>query len=384
MPKLITKRIKIIKPTSKSKPSAKYSVAAAAEECGILTYDPRKKTAKAKARAAAAAVTAKKNTASSFLFEDEGGADYQYGLSRLRQLRFEMACRPSVGIHPSLIPPHTDIVSGANNCGRMDMNQNNNIALPPSLSYHDAVALAQLRGSPHITDTTSGLSPSVEVTMAIQRGNNPRLINPKNRRENDENGSQSSSDIKNKKGERTAGNRVRHFLQHNYRDLASEPTVGTGVASLTCDSFPMILHKILDNENYIHIISWQPHGRAFIIRDWSLFQQFITPKYFPRTKKVASLKRQFNLYGFERLSCGPDQGAYYHEAFLRGMPELTLRSMVRKRIKGTGHKACSNPDAEPYLYSFPFVMKGGKLLRSWQSSQPTSTSLSSLRSMLNK
>lgn len=146
----------------------------------------------------------------------------------------------------------------------------------------------------------------------------------------------------------------------------------------------MILHKILDNENYIHIISWQPHGRAFIIRDWSLFQQFITPKYFPRTKKVASLKRQFNLYGFERLSCGPDQGAYYHEAFLRGMPELTLRSMVRKRIKGTGHKACSNPDAEPYLYSFPFVMKGGKLLRSWQSSQPTSTSLSSLRSMLNK
>jgi hypothetical protein len=256
MPKLITKRIKIIKPTSKSKPSAKYSVAAAAEECGILTYDPRKKTAKAKSRAAAAAVKAKKNTASSFLFEDEGGADYQDGLSRLRQLRFEMACRPSVGIHPSLIPPHTDIVSGSNNCGRMDMNQNNNIALPPSLSYHDAVALALRRGSPHIIDTTSGLSPSVGVTMAIQRGNNPRLINPKNRRENDENGSQSSSDIKNKKGERTAGNRVRHFLQHNYRDLASEPTVGTGVASLTCDSFPMILHKFLITK----IISTSSHG----------------------------------------------------------------------------------------------------------------------------
>lgn len=366
MPKLI-RTFKRIKP----KPSAKYSVAAVAlssntksksaeEECGILTYDPCKKTAKAKARAAAAAVKAKKNTASSFLFTDEGGADYQDG----RRLRFEMACRPSVGINPSLIFPHTDIVvSGANNCGRMDMNQNNNVA-PPSLSYHDA-----LRGITHID--TSGLSPlGVMATQRIYERNNRRLK------------SSSSSDIP---GERTAGNRVCHFLQHSYRDLASKPTVGTGISSLSCDSFPMILHKILDIENYIHIISWQPHGRAFIIRDWSLFQQFIIPKYFPKTRKVASLKRQFNLY-FERISKeGPDKGAYYHEAFLRGMPELTLSSMVRNRIKGTGRKAWSNPAAEPNLYTLPFVMKGGKLLSIPAAAcYPHPASLAALRSMLNK
>jgi hypothetical protein len=409
MPKLI-RTFKRIKP----KPSAKYSVAAVAlssntktkfksaeEECGILTYDPRKKTAKAKARAAAAAVKAKMNMASSFLFadedEDEGGADYQDGLRRLSRLRSEMACPPSVGINPSLNSPHTDIMSGANNSGRMDMNQNNNIVanlqFPPSLSYHDAAASALLRGITHID--TSGLSPSLGVmnTQRTHERNNPRIINQQNnRRGNEENGPQSSSSSSSSSnipggsrstGGRTAGNRVRHFIQHSYRDLASEPTVGTGIPSLTSDSFPMILHKILDTENYIHIISWQPHGRAFIIRDWSLFQQFIMPKYFPNTIKVESIKRQFNLYGFERLSKkGPDKGSYYHEAFLRGRPDITSCFMVRKRVKGTGHKGCSNPDAEPNFYTLPFVMKGGKLFRSWQSHDPTS--LSSLRSMLNK
>jgi len=63
-------------------------------------------------------------------------------------------------------------------------------------------------------------------------------------------------------------------------------------------------------------------------------------KYFPKSKKITSIQRQFNIYGFEKLTRdSPDQDAYYHEAFLRGRPELTSRRMVRKRVKGTGHKA---------------------------------------------
>ena len=44
-----------------------------------------------------------------------------------------------------------------------------------------------------------------------------------------------------------------------------------------------------------------------------------------------------NLYGFRRLTQGADSGAYYHELFLKGRPQLCLR-MQRQKIKGTGHK----------------------------------------------
>ena len=82
------------------------------------------------------------------------------------------------------------------------------------------------------------------------------------------------------------------------------------------------------------------------------------PQYFPKMKKLTSLQRQFNLYGFQRLTRdGPDAGAYYHEAFLRHRPCLSVHRMNRRRIKGTGYKASSNPDAEPNLYALPFVRR---------------------------
>jgi hypothetical protein len=163
---------------------------------------------------------------------------------------------------------------------------------------------------------------------------------------------------------KTAANNERHFVQHNYHDLLNEPDSKTNGYSqvLSDDSFPMKLHRIFDEvekDGYAHIMSWQPHGRAFAIRDATLFSRIIMPKYFPTSKKYSSIQRQFNIYGFEKLTRGPDKGSYYHEAFLRGRPELTSRRMVRRRIKGTGHKACSNPDAEPDFYAMPFVTEVG-------------------------
>lgn len=164
---------------------------------------------------------------------------------------------------------------------------------------------------------------------------------------------------------KTAANNERHYVQHNYHDLLNEPDSKTNGYSqvLSDDSFPMKLHRIfeeVEKDGYAHIMSWQPHGRAFVIRDATLFSRIIMPKYFPTSKKYSSIQRQFNIYGFEKLTRdGPDKGSYYHEAFLRGRPELTSRRMVRRRIKGTGHKACSNPDAEPDFYAMPFVTEIG-------------------------
>ena len=147
----------------------------------------------------------------------------------------------------------------------------------------------------------------------------------------------------------------------------------------------MKLHRLIDEAEhygYAHVISWQPHGRAFIIKDTSLFKQIIMPKYCPTTKKYSSFLRQFNIYDFKKLTCdGPDKGAYYHEAFLRGMLELSSRRMSRKRIQGTGHKACSNPDAEPDCYrDMPFVGDSGSGSSSSLSNREISTSMNRMLS----
>lgn len=149
----------------------------------------------------------------------------------------------------------------------------------------------------------------------------------------------------------------RHFVQHNYHDYvaASQDTVidvktPPGKLSVTetkrvtrggprggvSTPFPVKLHEMLENseiDGHESIVSWRPHGRAFIIFKPKEFESVIMPKYFKQQSKHTSLQRQLNLYGFTRLSSGLDVGAYYHELFLRGKSFL-LKRMVRTKVKG--------------------------------------------------
>ena len=76
-------------------------------------------------------------------------------------------------------------------------------------------------------------------------------------------------------------------------------------------SFPKCLHKVLDAVSltaHDDIISWCPHGRAFIVHKPEEFAAILMPLYFTQTK-FSSFQRQLNIYDFKRLTRGPDSGA---------------------------------------------------------------------------
>lgn len=164
----------------------------------------------------------------------------------------------------------------------------------------------------------------------------------------------------------TANGELRQFVRHSYQDHAMEndiPKTSKEEDMLhrynenrVGGPFPLKLHiilKILEEEGNDCIISWLPHGRAFVIHNPSRFEQEVVKRFFKHSQ-ISSFRRQLNLYGFLRLSNGRDTGAYYHQLFLRGKPILSLR-MIRTKVKGTKIRASSSPADEPRFYVMPFL-----------------------------
>lgn len=157
-------------------------------------------------------------------------------------------------------------------------------------------------------------------------------------------------------------------VQHVYHDHIYDPETPLRYCTTTSDGkkprkgprggvatpFPLKLHNLLDSNQWSDIISWQPHGRCFLLHKPKEFLSEVMPQNFRQTK-LTSFQRQLNLYGFCRLTSGRDKGGYYHELFLRGKPLLCQR-MVRMRIKGTRIKAASSPETEPNFYAMPPAM----------------------------
>lgn len=141
-----------------------------------------------------------------------------------------------------------------------------------------------------------------------------------------------------------------------YRDYANAPDPTGFVRRKTggvTQPFPEklmdMLTKIEKEGKYASVVGWLPHGRAFLVRKPKEFITNVMPTYF-RQSKLTSFQRQLNLYGFRRLTQGPDAGAYYHELFLKNRPELCTR-MNRQKVKGTGHKQPSDASSEPDFYA---------------------------------
>lgn len=87
------------------------------------------------------------------------------------------------------------------------------------------------------------------------------------------------------------------------------------------------------------VITWQPHGRAFRIKNTTLFEKDVMDKFFNQSK-YSSFTRQLNLWDFQRIKKGVDIGCYYHPLFLRGKLNLVQR-MRRRKVKGNDAKKVS-------------------------------------------
>ena len=126
--------------------------------------------------------------------------------------------------------------------------------------------------------------------------------------------------------------------------------------------FPERLHAMLrdaEKEGKQDIISFYSHGRAFGVHDPKRFLEEIMPKYF-KISKWQSFARQLNLYGFIRITSGPDAGGYYHELFLKGRPAFAYHM----RRVGVPHgadrrkmKSKQEATVDPDFYSMAPIAK---------------------------
>lgn len=115
--------------------------------------------------------------------------------------------------------------------------------------------------------------------------------------------------------------------------LDGADAAGNGATNFSMEdaskSFPIILHTIVSDVNSDNCIQWLPCGTRFVIADKDDFSTIILPRYFGgrggSTTKFTSFTRRLKRWKFSRVPSGREMGAYYHEKFRRGEPELAKK-----------------------------------------------------------
>ena len=92
-------------------------------------------------------------------------------------------------------------------------------------------------------------------------------------------------------------------------------------------TFPFKLHFMLNRPEHSDIIAWADHGKCWRVLNSKALES-ILPLYF-RHGNFSSFQRQLYIWGFQRVTSGPDLNSYQHAYFKRD--ELYLASKMSRK-----------------------------------------------------
>jgi HSF-type DNA-binding len=121
--------------------------------------------------------------------------------------------------------------------------------------------------------------------------------------------------------------------------------------------FPIKLFRLLDRaeaESFNHVISWEPHGRSFIVHDRAAFNNLL-PFVMLGMGRWKSFQRQLYLWGFNHLADQRNVCRYYHDLFQKHQPQL-LRCM-RRGGYGDRSRGVSTVETRPDMDTMPFLTR---------------------------
>ena len=123
-------------------------------------------------------------------------------------------------------------------------------------------------------------------------------------------------------------------------------------SDLSGDSFIAVLHAIVSDESLDNAIHWLPCGKKFIVANREEFvrsvlsqNNFGSRRGGTSSTKYTSFTRRLKRWNFTRTASGRDIGAYHHEFFIKGEPELAEKIVLLKKepTKGTSSSAPHTP-----------------------------------------
>ena len=188
--------------------------------------------------------------------------------------------------------------------------------------------------------------------------------------------------------------------------LATSRAFYSSIAETNKETFPMRLHAILADTSISDVVSWLPHGKAFVVLNPDVFTTQILPRYIATensngtaasktsaTPKYPSFTRKLNRWGFKQVSRGGDAGAFSHDLFQRDYPEL-CRSMVCQKsrkaksvqsedmmsVSSASTKSVSLGEKRPYSSTVTVSTAGGHTSSSSSSSNVRSLPLKKRKS----
>jgi HSF-type DNA-binding len=121
------------------------------------------------------------------------------------------------------------------------------------------------------------------------------------------------------------------------------------------DRFPEKLYQLLnraDAENFDHVISWEPHGRSFAVRQLEMFKSLLFA-LMPGMTRWKSFQRQLHFWGFRKLPSRREAKGYFHEYFLRYRPHLLI--YMQRDSKSKRNREEELTEVELDFYAMPFL-----------------------------